>query len=182
MHYVLYFQVTLLEESWSELFLLCAIQWCLPFEKPSLFAVAGQFKCDSWDEVDTKRICNFKPLFLQLTQSTGFKRWFHQSPSRLFTTSLKCMLATRGSMSTQPSLPVWKPSSFSNQVSQTHFFRGRFPSIMIMSNYKIFFVVRFFPQFFQLSSDFMCFLLSNFLSAILYFLSFRHFRGRSRII
>ena len=33
------FQVTLLEESWSELFLLCAIQWCLPFEKPSLFAI-----------------------------------------------------------------------------------------------------------------------------------------------
>jgi hypothetical protein len=31
--------VTLLEESWSELFLLCAIQWCLPFDKPSLFAI-----------------------------------------------------------------------------------------------------------------------------------------------
>jgi nuclear receptor subfamily 2 group E protein 3 len=31
--------VTLLEESWSELFLLCAIQWCLPFDKPSLFVI-----------------------------------------------------------------------------------------------------------------------------------------------
>ncbi|XP_059081302.1 photoreceptor-specific nuclear receptor-like isoform X2 [Tigriopus californicus] len=33
-------QVTLLEESWSELFLLCAIQWCLPLEKPSLFSLS----------------------------------------------------------------------------------------------------------------------------------------------
>ncbi|CAB4063182.1 NR2E3 [Lepeophtheirus salmonis] len=32
-------QVTLLEESWSELFLLCAIQWSMPLEKPSLFSL-----------------------------------------------------------------------------------------------------------------------------------------------
>ncbi len=27
----LYCQVLLLEESWCELFLLCSVQWCLPF-------------------------------------------------------------------------------------------------------------------------------------------------------
>ncbi|XP_015782726.1 photoreceptor-specific nuclear receptor isoform X2 [Tetranychus urticae] len=32
-------QVILLEESWSELFLLCAIQWCLPLENCQLFSV-----------------------------------------------------------------------------------------------------------------------------------------------
>merc|ERR1712130_636551 len=31
-------QVLLLEESWSELFLLCSIQWCLPLPSPSLFS------------------------------------------------------------------------------------------------------------------------------------------------
>ena len=29
----------LLEEGWSELFLLCAIQWCLPLDTPPLFNV-----------------------------------------------------------------------------------------------------------------------------------------------
>merc|ERR1719400_443357 len=33
-------QVLLLEESWSELFLLCSIQWCLPLPSPSLFSPA----------------------------------------------------------------------------------------------------------------------------------------------
>ena len=33
-------QVILLEESWSELFLLCAIQWSMPMEWSSLFAIA----------------------------------------------------------------------------------------------------------------------------------------------
>ena len=31
-------QVLLLEESWSELFLLCSIQWCLPLPSPTLFS------------------------------------------------------------------------------------------------------------------------------------------------
>jgi len=35
-------QVILLEESWSELFLLCAVQWSLPMEASPLFAVADQ--------------------------------------------------------------------------------------------------------------------------------------------
>jgi len=35
-------QVILLEESWSELFLLCAVQWSLPMESSPLFAVADQ--------------------------------------------------------------------------------------------------------------------------------------------
>jgi len=34
--------VILLEESWSELFLLCAVQWSLPMETSPLFAVADQ--------------------------------------------------------------------------------------------------------------------------------------------
>jgi len=34
--------VILLEESWSELFLLCAVQWSLPMEASPLFAVADQ--------------------------------------------------------------------------------------------------------------------------------------------
>ena len=33
-------QVILLEEAWSELFLLCAIQWCLPLDTPPLFNVS----------------------------------------------------------------------------------------------------------------------------------------------
>ncbi|CAN7940642.1 unnamed protein product, partial [Ixodes pacificus] len=33
-------QVILLEETWSELFLLCAIQWCLPLEASPLFSPA----------------------------------------------------------------------------------------------------------------------------------------------
>ncbi|XP_043223637.1 photoreceptor-specific nuclear receptor-like [Amphibalanus amphitrite] len=33
-------QVILLEEAWSELFLLCAIQWCLPLDTPPLFSVS----------------------------------------------------------------------------------------------------------------------------------------------
>eukprot|EP00095_Tigriopus_kingsejongensis_P011517 maker-scaffold33_size549341-snap-gene-0.17 protein:Tk11517 transcript:maker-scaffold33_size549341-snap-gene-0.17-mRNA-1 annotation:"hypothetical protein DAPPUDRAFT_106791" len=44
-------QVTLLEESWSELFLLCAIQWCLPLEKPSLFSLTD-FEVVSTDTSD----------------------------------------------------------------------------------------------------------------------------------
>ena len=43
-------QVTLLEESWSELFLLCAIQWSLPFEKPTLFHLAD-FEVLSQDSI-----------------------------------------------------------------------------------------------------------------------------------
>jgi len=31
-------QVILLEECWSELFLLNAVQWCLPLEQPALFS------------------------------------------------------------------------------------------------------------------------------------------------
>ena len=31
--------MTLLEESWSELFLLCAIQWSLPYEKSPIFSI-----------------------------------------------------------------------------------------------------------------------------------------------
>ncbi|RWS02605.1 photoreceptor-specific nuclear receptor-like protein [Dinothrombium tinctorium] len=34
-------QVILLEESWAELFLLCAIQWCLPLENCQMFSNAG---------------------------------------------------------------------------------------------------------------------------------------------
>lgn len=33
-------QVLLLEESWSELFLLCSIQWCLPLPSPTLFSAS----------------------------------------------------------------------------------------------------------------------------------------------
>ena len=33
------FQVILLEESWSELFLLCAIQWSMPMEACPLFSL-----------------------------------------------------------------------------------------------------------------------------------------------
>lgn len=32
MEYLIFFQVILLEEAWSELFLLNAIQWCMPLE------------------------------------------------------------------------------------------------------------------------------------------------------
>jgi len=32
------FQVTLLEENWAELYVLCSIQWCMATEKPSLFS------------------------------------------------------------------------------------------------------------------------------------------------
>ena len=179
MHYVLYFQVTLLEESWSELFLLCAIQWCLPFEKPSLFAVAGQFKCDSCDEVDTKRNSNFKPFFAIDTEY-GFQEVV-SSESIALIHHLSQMYARYKRFNVNPAefacmkaivlFKSGKPNSFlgSDFLNNDHV-------------YKIFFVVRFFPQFFQLSSDFLCFLLSNFLSVILYFLSFRHFRGRCRII
>ncbi|CAG2176632.1 unnamed protein product, partial [Oppiella nova] len=34
-------QVILLEESWAEIFLLSAIQWCLPLEKSPLFSIAN---------------------------------------------------------------------------------------------------------------------------------------------
>ncbi|XP_053210543.1 orphan steroid hormone receptor 2-like [Panonychus citri] len=34
-------QVILLEESWSELFLLCAIQWCLPLDNCSMFSISN---------------------------------------------------------------------------------------------------------------------------------------------
>lgn len=35
--FVQYYQVILLEESWTEIFIISAIQWSLPFEKCSIF-------------------------------------------------------------------------------------------------------------------------------------------------
>lgn len=39
---MLLLQVILLEESWSELFVLCAVQWSMPMDTSPLFAVADQ--------------------------------------------------------------------------------------------------------------------------------------------
>ena len=33
-------QALLLEESWSELFLLCSIQWCLPLHSSTIFSLS----------------------------------------------------------------------------------------------------------------------------------------------
>ena len=41
-----------MEESWAELFLLCAIQWSLPLEKPSLFTLQNP-------EIHSTEIVNF---------------------------------------------------------------------------------------------------------------------------
>jgi hypothetical protein len=51
-YFYLYFQVILLEESWSELFLLNAIQWCLPLDTSActLFSVAEH--CSNANNID----------------------------------------------------------------------------------------------------------------------------------
>lgn len=38
---MLLLKVILLEESWAEIFLLSAIQWCMPLEKCPMFAIAN---------------------------------------------------------------------------------------------------------------------------------------------
>ena len=125
---------------------MCAIQWCLPFEKPSLFAVAGQFKCDSCDEVYTKRKCNFR-LVLQLTEY-GFQEVV-SSESIALIHHLSQMYARYKRFNVNPAefacmkaivlFKSGKPNSFlgGDFVNNDHVF-------------KIFFVVCVFPQFFQL--------------------------------
>ena len=69
--YFFFFQVTLLEESWSELFILCAIQWCLPFEKPSLFTIT------EYDVMSSESVSLINHLALVYTR---FKR-FNVNPA-----------------------------------------------------------------------------------------------------
>ena len=138
---------------------MCAIQWCLPFEKPSLFAVAGQFKCDSCDEVYTKRNSNnFKPFFAIFTEY-GFQEVV-SSESIALIHHLSQMYARYKRFNVNPAeFACMKAIVLFKSGKPKSFCRRRFPSIMIMSNYKIFILVCVFPQFFQLSSDFLCFLL-----------------------
>ncbi|XP_074598298.1 photoreceptor-specific nuclear receptor-like isoform X2 [Brevipalpus obovatus] len=53
-------QVILLEESWSELFLLCAIQWCLPLENCQLFSTTGSNENNSL--VNSDRLADLRVL------------------------------------------------------------------------------------------------------------------------